>query len=315
MFKVFRSDDGLVSKYTHGDESETSIKVVPSKDTTLDAKVRINDRGKYTVFISSSKGCYLSCGFCDLTISKVPYRKLDMGSVLSNLKESLLEKVKFNPDIKKRYIKLSWMGMGDALSNPEMVYEVSIAYLKWVMDNNLAAGLDSVDLSTSFAKVGGNWVNVFSDLNKELIHLGYPTNPNTVDGRSPFRLFYSLQSPSDEVRKVLVPRTESILKALSALRRARDEGIRVVFHYVVLDGINDTSEQANYLVKLLKDNDFQDEEIRFLRYNAHPESTFVESARRFEFAKTVSTKHPNIKLQISEGKEVRSACGQFMWGQ
>lgn len=313
MFKVFRSDDGLVSKYTHGDQSETSIKVVPSKDTTLDAKVQINDRGKYTVFISSSKGCYLSCGFCDLTISKVPYSKLGINSVLENLKEALLEKVAFNSKIVERYIKLSWMGMGDALSDPQMVYLVSSMFIQWVMDNNLAAGLDGVDLSTSYAKVNDVWINTFSMLNEELDR--YVPNPNNTDGRSPFRLFYSLQSPSDDVRQGLVPKTASLKEAFAGLRKARKKGLRVVFHYVVLDGINDTPEQAKELVNLLKENDFAEEEVRLLRYNAHPDSSFKESSQRFEFAKAVSAGHSNIKLQISEGQEVRSACGQFMWGQ
>jgi adenine C2-methylase RlmN of 23S rRNA A2503 and tRNA A37 len=93
------------------------------------------------------------------------------------------------------------------------------------------------------------------------------------------------------------------------------KGFQIIFHYVVLDGINDTVEQGEKLVSILEKYNFSGEEIRFLRYNKHPDSSFIESTRRFDFAKKVAENHPNIKLQISEGEEVRSACGQFMWGQ
>lgn len=313
MFKIFRSSDGLVSKYTHEDESETSIKVVPSKDTTLQGEVRINDRGKYTVFISSSKGCYLKCGFCDLTVAGVPYKRLNSFEVLSNLKQALLDKVAFSPEIKNRYIKLSWMGMGDALSDPQMVHDVSLMFLDWVMVNKLAAGLDGVDLSTSFPKVKNNWVEKFYLLNKALY--SYEHNPNNKDGRSPFRLFYSLQSGYENIREQLVPNTENIEDSLKQLQKVKELGVTVVFHYVVLDGINDTLDGGERAVKLLHRYGFTSEELRFLRYNPHPDSPFQESARRFEFAQEMAQLHSNLKLQISEGKECRSACGQFMWGQ
>jgi 23S rRNA (adenine2503-C2)-methyltransferase len=314
MFNVFRSSDGLVSKYNHKDTSETSIKVVPSKDTGLDGTVRVNDRGKYTVFISSSAGCYLSCTFCDLTISGMKYRKLKMEQVLDNLKEALEEKISFDPSIKERYIKLSWMGMGDALNDPEMVQSVSLSFLNWVMESGYAAGLDGLDLSTSFAKISSkHWIDVFSDLNMQLS--SFPRNPHNRDGRPPFRLFYSLHSGFEGLRQTIVPRTMEIEKVFPRLQEAREQGLQIIFHYTMLEGVNDSVENAEKLVSLLEKNDFAEEEIRFLRYNPHPDSPYEESSTRIEFARRVAEKHPNIKLQISEGREVRSACGQFMYGQ
>lgn len=314
--KVYRSEDQLVSKYTHVDESETSIKVVPSKDTALTGEVRINDREKYTIFISSSKGCYLKCGFCDLTVAGMPYSRLVGEQITWNVLKAVTDKAEYYPDIKNRYVKLSWMGMGDALPDAQMVREVSLYLLRAIMDNGYAAGIDGVDLSTSFAYVKDpiGLLKQFVQLNDE-IEETYTLNPNNKRGRSAFRLFYSLQTVDQRVRDNIVPNTLPVCDVLPLLRYVKRRGVQVIFHYVVLDGVNDSTDDAHRLALLLSAEEFADDEVRLLRYNPHPDSPYVESTRRLEFANEVAAEHPNLKVQVSEGLEVRSACGQFMWGQ
>ena len=115
-FDVYRSNDGTVSKYIHEDGSETAIKLVKSVQSVLnpitnEIETRESDRNKYSIFISSSVGCFMKCKFCHLTMKNAKHIKLPEEQVLSNLKEAMEDIINFNPDIKNRYVKLSWMGM------------------------------------------------------------------------------------------------------------------------------------------------------------------------------------------------------------
>lgn len=58
QFEVFRTEDGVVSKYIHEDGSETAIKLAKSLQNILNPitntiETRASDRNKYSVFISS----------------------------------------------------------------------------------------------------------------------------------------------------------------------------------------------------------------------------------------------------------------------
>ena len=92
--ETFISDDGSIGKFIHDDGSETAVKVVKSCSNFHDPETGTIatewvDRNKYSVFISSSLGCYMACGFCHLTIKGSQYRKLDTASVVANLTSSL----------------------------------------------------------------------------------------------------------------------------------------------------------------------------------------------------------------------------------
>ena len=142
-FDVFRTGDGTVSKYIHEDGSETAIKLVKSiqnivNPLTKEIEVRKTDRNKYSIFISSSVGCYMACKFCHLTLKNAKHIKITEDVVFENLKEAILEKMEFNPELATRYVKLSWMGMGDAINKPDMVYNVTLKILDWIFENKLA---------------------------------------------------------------------------------------------------------------------------------------------------------------------------------
>lgn len=122
-FDVFRTEDGSVSKYIHEDGSETAIKLVKSLQNILNPitntiETRASERNKYSIFISSSVGCYMKCKFCHLTLKEAEYIKIDENAVLENLKEAMEDMVIFNPDLKNRYIKLSWMGIPTEVTLP-----------------------------------------------------------------------------------------------------------------------------------------------------------------------------------------------------
>jgi adenine C2-methylase RlmN of 23S rRNA A2503 and tRNA A37 len=324
----FITDDGTVAKFIHADGSETAVKVVKScsnfknSDTgTIDTEWV--DRNKYSVFISASLGCYLACKFCHLTIKGSAYKKLYTDQVVANVKKAILAELARKPDMRERYVKLCWMGMGDALNQPEMVYDATLELMAWLMSNGYTKGLDCVDLSTVVPRVGDAWIERFRALNDALAV--YPVNPESFRieqaemstlkeyaGRSRFRLFYSVHSAIQATRENMVPRAMPIAQAVPLLQRLEaDGGPNVLLHTVFVEGLNDGADEVDELLAFLAAY-FPDNELRVLRYNFCDRSPYREIDHIDRAVSRIAEQHPALKVQTSAGKEVAAACGQFL---
>jgi len=328
--EIFRTDDHLVTKIIHDDHSETAIKTVSSCDTVknpVTGVLEVNpvDRNKYSIFASISAGCPMACQFCYLTIQDMKYQKLRQEQILNNLKEAIQIEVDQNPSVKDKYIKVCWMGMGEAILQPSTVYDVTLRLLDWVFENNYAVGLDGVDLSTVLPKTSSKWVNLFNNLNDRLKL--YPSNPNNVrvvhseamsrmvdyEDRSPFRMFFSLHSAIQETRDQIIPNAMDLETAAAMLREVNQwNQFNLIFHHMFMDGINDTEEEIQAVVDFMCNNGFQDNELRILRYNNNEYSDIKESTVFEQCICALPKTLSRIKVQISAGKEVKSACGQFI---
>ena len=327
---IYVSEDKQVTKHVHLDGSETCIKTVPSLDVTAvagsgEVTYHTVDRDKYSVFISDSCGCPLNCSFCYLTIDEVPYRKLREHEVFRNLAEAVVERVALEPEIKSRYIKLCWMGMGEAIIRPLTVARTTIEFLDWIKVHNYAMGLDGVDISTVLPDINDHWIDEFIALNRILSSDAYELNPKnrkadnvapgstfvTYTDRSVFRVFYSLHSAVQETRDFIIPNAMSLANAAPRLRLLADNGVDVIFHHMFLEGINDSEQELEELVRFM--NQFPDSELRILRYNKHEDSSIRESYTFEECMCYLAGKVAKIKVQVSQGADVKSACGQFIY--
>jgi len=299
-------------------------------------EVNENDRNKYSIFISDSAGCYMKCQFCYLTLKDMKFKKLNGLAVFDNLVEALEERIDAQvddeqlPHIQDKFVKLCWMGMGDAFANTHKLSTVTTSMMNYIMSRKMSIGLDGVDLST----VMPNIKDVDSALNqlKELDELlqEYPLNPHnnilvhrsaefsnteaTYPNRSRFRLFYSLHSAIQESRDKLIPNAMPIDKAIPALLKY-SEGNKhnVIFHHMFMDGFNDTDEEVDALIALIEKYELQNHELRVLRYNTCEVSTYIHESDNFKnIIKRLMEVHPHIKVQVSAGSEVKAACGQFL---
>lgn len=309
--QVIQSNDGKVSKYIHADGSETCIKTVNSVETINGATISV-DKRKYSVIISASAGCPMACTFCSLTIAKTPYVKLTYAQIINNVKDAILNKSQ-DTDLSDKYIKICWMGMGEALLTPLLVHACSIELLDWVLENNLAVGLDCVDIGTVLPKIPSYWENEIMELNHQLHK--YSINPFRMKHHSHCRIFYSLHAATQDRRNELIPNATKLSNTMGALSELQSNGITIVFHYILLDGINDSVHDIGSLICAMyafyaPDGNYT--ELRILRYNQHPDSDIKESERFDELVEILQSALPNVKLQTSYGDEVQSACGQFM---
>ncbi len=326
-FDVYRTEDGTVSKYIHEDGSETAIKIVKSiqnilNPITKEIETRKSDRNKYSIFISSSVGCYMKCKFCHLTLKNSKHIKIESTSVLDNLKEALEDVIEFNPEIKNRYIKLSWMGMGDAINKPEMVHSVTVDFLNWVFEKGYAIGLDGVDLSTVMPPLKNKkWIKTFHDLESQLKK--YKLNPSyNMDNieytngfyshKNIFRLFYSVESAIQNRRNIVIPNAMPINEAIAQLKEYENNGAyTLILHHLLVDELNDSEEELIALKEMVNEH-FKDNELRILRYNFCAKSNYKESEKFIKQIRYLSDKINFIKVQVSPGTEVSAACGQFI---
>jgi adenine C2-methylase RlmN of 23S rRNA A2503 and tRNA A37 len=326
-YDVYRSDDRTVSKYIHEDGSETAIKIVKSIQSivnpiTKEIEIRKTERNKYSIFISSSVGCYMKCQFCHLTLKQSKHIKINEEQVLNNLKEAIIDSVEANPDMRNRYVKLSWMGMGDAINKPEMVYNVTLKLLDWIFINGYSIGLDGVDLSTVMPKLNNkNWIKIFHNLDNELKK--YSFNPiYSMDNieytngfyshKNIFRLFYSIESAIQDKRENVIPNAMPIEQAIEQFIEYSENGkYTFILHHLLVDGLNDSEEELEALINLINHN-FPNNELRILRYNFCAKSNFKESEKFINQIRQLSKKINFIKVQVSPGTEVSAACGQFI---
>lgn len=324
----FITDDGTVAKFIHDDGSETAIKVVKSCSNFQDPDTgRIEtewvDRNKYSVFISASLGCYMKCKFCHLTIKDSSYAKLQTAQVVANVKEAIEAEIQRKPEMRDRYVKLCWMGMGDAVNQPAMVHDATLELMEWLMSNGYTRGLDCVDLSTVLPRVDDAWIERFRALNEALA--SYPVNPDsfrieqaevstqkTYEHRSRFRLFYSLHSAIQATREVMVPKAMALAEAIPRLQRfTADGGPNLLLHTVFVEGLNDGAGEVDAMLGLLKTH-FPENELRVLRYNFCDRSPYREMDTIDLAVSRIAQEHSALKVQTSAGREVAAACGQFL---
>ena len=335
QLETYVTEDGSVSKHIHPDGSETAIKVVNSCSNFInsDGNVEVSwvDRDKYSVFVSPSVGCQMSCPFCHLTIKKAAFQRLSPSDIISNVKQALLDDIARRPEMTKRYVKLCWMGMGDAMFAPNAVHEVTCTILRWILDNKYAIGIDGVDISTVLPKI--TTVSIESQLRSRnsLVQLndtikevwGDQLNPHShmveqadvsthsrYTGRSVLRLFYSLHSAVQSTRNIMVPNAASLESSMYWLRYLQTKRVNVAFHQLFVEGMNDSPDEVQSIIDWMQQ--FPDSELRVLRYNfcknsPHAEWTGVDGAIRMLIEAGV-----RVKVQVSAGSEVQAACGQFL---
>lgn len=304
----YTTENKMVTKYVHDDGSETSIKHPVADDCGgLYGKVR----NKFNVFISCSVGCPIGCKFCYLTVKKFPYHSLSKETVVSNVIDAITDQINTFPHFKDFYVKLSWMGMGDAVLHFFDTIDMTDMIIRRVMEKKLCKGVDGIDIGTTMpSKAGYDPIFNSLDLFKGMLS-DFPRNPLRTK-ISPIRIFYSMHSGLDETRKNLIPASHTLIDAFNILSKIPPELGSVIIHHMLLDGINDSDRDIDQVFKWLR---FYKMPLRILRYNACKNSPFVESKNFLSQVSVLNDKLNGVKVQASPGSEVKAACGQFLLGQ
>jgi 23S rRNA (adenine2503-C2)-methyltransferase len=246
--------------------------------------VFIPDTPAQTFCISTQVGCAMRCAFC-LTGKMGIDRNLTAGEIAGQVRVLARElgmlDARFN---------IVLMGMGEPLHN----YDATMKALRILADEHgLAVSPRRVTLST---------VGVLPALEKLATE---PVMPN---------LAISLHSTTEDQRDMLVPinRKYGLKELLDACRRfpvKRRE--RITFEYVMLDGVNDTPEDARRLVRLLHGIRGK---VNLLPLNEAAGIPFKRPSddRVNRFARILADHGVTVSVRKSRGRDIRAACGQLI---
>ena len=249
------------------------------------------DRG--TLCISSQVGCTLTCSFCHTGTQKL-VRNLTAGEIVGQVmlaRDDLGEwPVQGEPNREGRLISnVVLMGMGEPLYNFENVRDG----LHVIMDNaGIALGRRRITLSTS---------GVVPEIARTATEIGC-------------LLAVSFHATTDEVRDQLVPINKkwNIATLLDALRAypGLTNSERITFEYVMLQGVNDSREDAYRLVDLIRGIPAK---INLIPFNEWPGAPYKRSSgnRIHAFADIIHDAGYASPIRTPRGEDIMAACGQL----
>ena len=246
--------------------------------------VFIPDTPAQTFCISTQVGCAMGCAFC-LTGKMGLVRHLTAGEIAGQVRV-LAHALEFGDDP----FNIVLMGMGEPLHN----YDATMKALRMLNDEQgLSVGPRRVTLST----VG--LVPMLDKLAQEELM------PN---------LAISLHATTEQQRAAIVPPTKkySLHDILDACRRfPLKKRSRITFEYVLLEGVNDTPEDAKRLARLLAGIKAK---VNLIPLNAAAGIPFNRPSdeRVDTFAQILADRHINVSVRKSRGRDIRAACGQLI---
>ena len=255
--------------------------------------VYIPEESRGTLCISSQVGCTLTCSFCHTGTQKL-VRNLTADEIVGQVmlaRDDLGEWPEQGaPNKENRLISnIVLMGMGEPLYNFENVRDA----MKVVMDSEgIALGRRRITLSTS---------GVVPEIARTADEIGC-------------LLAVSFHATTDEVRDRLVPINKkwNIATLLDALRAypGLSNSERITFEYVMLEGVNDSKEDAYRLVELIRGIPAK---INLIPFNEWPGAPYKRSSgnRIHAFADIIHDAGYASPIRTPRGEDIMAACGQL----
>ena len=245
--------------------------------------VLIPDEGRRTLCISSQVGCPLLCGFC--ATGTAGFRRNMTSAEIVQQACFAAERLAARGE---RLSNVVFMGMGEPLLNvPEVSRTIGILL------SQFGFGISGKRVTVSTAGIVPEMLP---------LALVYPVS-----------FAVSINAARDDLRSLLMPvnRKYPLKEVVAAMRRIPlQSGRKVTAEYVLLAGVNDSTEDALALSRL-----FRGARIKFnlIPFNAHEASPYrapaadaVDRFRNVLVAEGVQT----IRRE-RRGADIRAACGQL----
>ena len=248
--------------------------------------VWIPENGRATLCVSSQVGCALECTFCS-TAQQGFNRNLSVGEIIGQVWRVANDIGATRIAGTRPITNIVMMGMGEPLLNMKNLIPALDTML-----NDLGYGLSKrrVTVSTS-------GVVPALDMLKEKIDCA---------------LAVSIHAPNNALRDILVPINKKYpLEEFLAASRRYIEGSKankqVTIEYVMLDHVNDSTDNAHELARVLKDTPSK---INLIPFNPYPGSPYKRSSnsRIDRFDKVLQTYGMTRRTR---GDDIDAACGQL----
>ncbi len=252
-----------------------------------------DDRG--TLCISSQVGCTLTCSFCHTGTQKL-VRNLTPAEIIGQVMMARDDLEEWpTPGAPKNETRLLsnivLMGMGEPLYNFENVRDA----MKIAMDpEGISLSRRRITLSTS---------GVVPEIARTAEEIGC-------------LLAISFHATTNEVRDVLVPinrrwNIDELLQSLANYPKVSNSE-RITFEYVMLDGVNDSDEDAHRLLEHIKRYNIP-AKINLIPFNEWPGAPYKRSSnnRIRAFANIIYQAGYASPIRKTRGDDIMAACGQL----
>jgi 23S rRNA (adenine2503-C2)-methyltransferase len=249
--------------------------------------VLIPERDHYTLCISSQIGCAQGCLFCRTARGGL-VRNLSRGEIVAQVRD-IQNELALQPGQSKRLTNVVLMGMGEPLAN----YDNVTAALRTITDGDMGLKLASRRVTLSTAGL----MDRLPDLQRDV----------------KVKLAISLNATENRTRSRLMPinRKYPIEDIIAACRQYQSvPGHPITFEYILLKNVNDTPEDAQRLVKLLRPLKAK---VNLIPFNEHDGSAFKRPAPQAidRFFKILYDHHYTVIVRHSKGQDIAAACGQL----
>lgn len=271
--KVYKSPEGTI-KYLVKLESGSMIEMV-----------RIPEKKRMTLCISSQAGCALQCTFC-ATGAQGFETNLTSDEIIGQLWLA-----NFFHEDQPPITNVVFMGMGEPLLNFEPVIESAK-----IMKEQLAYGLSRkrITISTS----------------------GITPQIDKLSDEIDVSLAISLHAPTNELRDEIVPINKkypisNLINSCNKYIKNYDGKRSITIEYILIDGINDSEELAKKLAKLLSNISCK---INLIPFNPFEGSNYKRSETKTieNFKKILMDKGFITTLRVTRGDAIDGACGQLV---
>lgn len=271
----------LVEQKMTSKEDHTRKYLFALKDEHIIESVYMEYKHGSTVCISSQVGCKMGCSFCASTI----------GGVKRNLNASeMLEQVlQIQKDVSKRISNVVIMGSGEPFEN----YEEVMRFLKIVNSpHGLNIGLRNITVST--CGILPKIIEFAKDM------------PQVT-------LAISLHAPNNNIRNAImhINKNYPIEKLIEVCKEyITITNKRITFEYALIEGLNDSLENAEQLAGLLKNMLCH---VNLIPLNNVEEMKYKGSKRAvaLQFKDVLEKNGINATIRRELGEDIDAACGQL----
>lgn len=249
------------------------------------------DKSRKTVCVSIQVGCAYGCKFCasglagfkrNLFASEVIAQLIHMSRIDSpQLEQNSNESVSFD--------NIVFMGMGEPLANyNELVNVLKIMNASW----GLNIGARRITVSTSGLA---------------------PEIEKLADEGLSIRLAISLHGATNEVRNQIMPinKRYPLEVLIPAIEKFREKhGRMVTLEFILIDGVNDSLEQAKALVKIAKRLHAH---VNCIPYNKVEGLEWKRPSitRQNKFVQILKDANVSVTIRREKGHSINAACGQL----
>lgn len=276
----FISDIKMVEKHVSKADNTTKYLFDIGEGIVIESVLMRYSYGN-AVCISTQAGCRMGCKFCASTLDGLE-RNLSAGEMVSQI-------YKIAEDIGERVSNVVLMGSGEPLDNFDNV----LKFISIINDKDGAEiGQRHITVSTC------GLVDKINELSEMKLQI---------------TLAISLHAPNDTIRTTTMPIANkySIEELVTAAKNyANNTKRRVTYEYALIDGVNDSKENAIELANRLKGSMCH---VNLIPVNDVKERDYIRSSDENieRFAKRLTDCGIETTIRRRLGSDINAACGQL----